>query len=265
MMNAILYAAGRAMRLGKCGRRCPKILLEFGGRSLLERHVACLASLGIRRLFVVTGYMREQIEGAFPEISSRYGLEIQGLFNADFTEGSALSMHVSLPAIEEGKQSVLLMDGDVLYDAHILERVVRSAHPSALVVDRGYSTIDDDPVLVPMRDGKPFEFVKKWQGEADSVGESVGFFKVDAGHISMLVRETRARSVGAGRRESYDEILRALVTAGCFGAEDITGRPWTEIDFPGDIAYAESVILPALGENRLQPIGAKRGKRLGMI
>jgi choline kinase len=37
-----------------------------------------------------------------------------------------------------------------------------------------------------------------------------------------------------------------LVRAGRFGAEDVTGLPWTEIDFPEDLDRARSVILPAL-------------------
>jgi hypothetical protein len=48
---------------------------------------------------------------------------------------------------------------------------------------RSYSTADDDPVLVPVRDGRPFEFRKRWRGECDLVGESVGYFKVDPAEL----------------------------------------------------------------------------------
>ena len=245
-MNAILYVAGRAMRLGQHAQDRHKVLLEFGGQSLLERHVKFLAQLRVPKLFVVTGHKREQLQAAFPTLQSRYGIEIEELFNPDFTEGSALSMHASLPALEAVRDRVLLMDGDVLYDRRMLQRLVDSPHRTALLVDRGYSTADDDPVLVPMRNGRPFDFVKKWQGEADSIGESVGFFKVDAADLPALIHETKARFSGPGRNDSYDDILRALVRQGCFGAVDVTGVPWTEIDFPGDIEYAKKVVLPAL-------------------
>lgn len=245
-MNAILYVAGRATRLGGHTQGRHKVLLEFGGQSLLERHVQNLARLGVPKLFVVTGHLREQLQAAFPALRSRYGVEIVELFNADFAEGSALSMHTSLPALESAREGVLLMDGDVLYDGRILHQLIESSHATALLVDRGYSTADDDPVLVPMRNGKPFDFVKRWQGEADSVGESVGFFKVRAADLPRLIAETRARSAGAGRAESYDDILRVLVKDGRFGAVDVTGLPWTEIDFPADLDYAHRVILPAL-------------------
>ncbi len=245
-MNAILYVAGRAARLGAHTQGRHKVLLEFGGESLLERHVRFLARLRVPKLFVVTGHRREQIATILPGLQARHGVELVELFNPDFTEGSALSMHTSLPALEAARDGVLLMDGDVLYDLRMLRRLVASPHRTVLLVDRGFSTADDDPVLVPMRNGKPFDFVKRWQGEADSVGESIGFFKLDAAQLPLLIRETRARSTGPGRADSYDDILRALVRAGCFAAEDVTGLPWTEIDFPADVDYANRVVLPAL-------------------
>ena len=86
----------------------------------------------------------------------------------------------------------------------------------------------------------------KCGGEAEAIGESIGFFRVAASDIPLLIEETKARLSGAGRRESYDNILRALVRAGRFFAEDITVIPWTEIDFPEDVAYANNIILTAL-------------------
>lgn len=245
-MNAILYAAGRATRLGEHTQGRHKVLLEFGGQSLLERHVMFLAQLSVPRLFVVTGHLREQLQAAVPFLQSRHGIEIVELYNADFAEGSALSMHTSLPALESSRKSVLLMDGDVLYDRRMLQRLMETPHRTALLVDRGYSTADDDPVLVPMRKGKPFDFVKRWRGEADSVGESIGFFKVDTADLPQLITETKACATGAGRTQSYDDILRVLVQDGRFGAVDVTGLPWTEIDFPADIDYANRVVFPAL-------------------
>jgi hypothetical protein len=89
-------------------------------------------------------------------------------------------------------------------------------------------------------------------GEAEAIGESIGFFRVAASDIPLLIEETKARLSGAGRRESYDNILRALVRAGRFFAEDITGIPWTEIDFPEDVAYANNIILTALQDRAVR-------------
>lgn len=243
---AVIYAAGRATRLGPTFANTPKILLPVAGRSLLDRHAEHLATVGIRNLFIVTGHCREQIAAVIPEISARHGIRIYELHNPDFAEGSVISMYVSLSMIETSSKSVLVMDGDVLYGPALLRLLIDSPRASTMLVDFGVEAQDDDPVLVPIRNDRPFDLVKKWTGNADRVGESVGFFKIGLAHLPMLAAETRARTVGIRRRDSLDEVLRALTVAGLFGYEDVTGQPWTEIDFPHDVAYARDVVMPAL-------------------
>ena len=247
-MQAIIYAAGVGMRLKSAIGGRPKILLEFAGKSLLERHVQHLREVGIGRLTVVSGYQHQLIESLLPPWRRLYGLEIHNLINPDYTEGSILSFGASIPVLQSlpRDEPVLLMDGDVLYPTEILRRVVDSPHRTALLIDRNYSTADDDPVLVPIAKGRPFDFVKKWQGEAEQIGESIGFFKVSAEDLPDLIKFTQSMSAGKGRSTSYDEVLRKLVQAGRFGHEDVTGLPWTEIDFPEDVERANVEVLPAI-------------------
>ncbi len=245
-MKAIIYAAGTGRRLeGRFGK-IPKLMIPFGGRSLLDWHLQRLREIGCEDVVVVTGYLREPLEVALQALGKVHGLRSRAIYNPDYFEGSVLSFAVSLPELVDQREPVLLMDGDVLYPTAILERLWRSPHPTALLVDRDYSTADDDPVLVPMRAGRPFEFRKKWAGQADSVGESIGFFKVDPRDLPRLIELTRTRLTGAARQDSYDEVLRQLVQEDRFAAVDVTGLPWTEIDFPGDADRAEHEVLPAI-------------------
>ena len=246
MSAAFIYAAGRALRLGAAFAGCPKILLEMGGRSLLEWHVRWLAAVGCRDIHVVTGYLREHVVTRIPGLTRQYGARIEEIFNPDYTEGSVLSLAASLPTILAQSEAVLLLDGDVLYPKAMLERLQASSHPTVLLIDRQFSTGDSDPVLVPIRDGKAIEFRKQWQGHTDSVGESVGLFRVAPADVPLLAAETRRRTVGSGRAESYDEIIRALVLASRFGWEDVTGLPWIEVDFPEDVERARRVTMPAI-------------------
>lgn len=242
-MKAIIYAAGRGVRLGAAS---PKILLEFGGRTLLDWHALRLREADVNELVIVTGHLREQIAAALPRVQMRHGLEVREIVNERFYEGSVLSFSVSLPEIERSEEPLLLMDADVLYPTQMLTRLLQSPHPTALLLDRDFSTCDDDPVLVPVKNGKPFEFRKKWTGEADYVGESIGFFKVAPADLPMLSAETRARSAGSDCQDSYDDVLRAMVLAGRFGYENVTELPWTEIDFPADVSHARDEVLPAI-------------------
>lgn len=245
-MTAFLYMAGRGLRLdGKFSRR-PKVLLEFGGKTLFEWHLQRLIENEITEVVIVTGYERAQIAHQLAAIQSEYPIRVTEVVNPDFMEGSVLSFNVSLPLIQKARSPILVMDADVLYPAAMLRRLIQSPHATALLVDRNYSTADDDPVLVPIRNGRPFDFVKRWTGEADWVGESIGFFKIAPNDLPLLVSETQRRLDGSARNDSYDEVLRAMVAAGRFAAEEVTGLPWTEIDFPDDVARARDEVLPAI-------------------
>jgi choline kinase len=252
-MKAILYVAGRANRLAGIVRPPNKILLEFGRETLLERHVRLLAEIGVRELHVVTGHAAEAVRAEFPGLQARHGVRIGEFYNPDFVEGSLLSFKASLPALQNITEQVLLMDGDVLYDWRMLDALMRSQHPSVLLIDRGYSKDDNDPVLVPLRAGRPFEFTKGYTGEAEVIGESIGFFKVAPAAIAAMIQDVENRDPQQARTLSYDDVLRSVIQQGHFDVEDVTGIPWTEIDFPYDLDYARDTIFPALQERISKP------------
>ena len=262
-MKAFVYAAGCGGRLGLPYSKHPKVLLKFGGRSLLQWHAMKLEALGVQELFVITGFGREEMLQAMETIQKQSSIKINEIFNPDFTQGSLVSFNVSLPPIEacaRAQMPVLLMDADVLYPVALLERLVASQRKTVLLVDRDYSNADTDPVLVPVRGGRPVDFVKCWSGEAELVGESIGFFKVHPTDVPLLVEETRKRVAAGALDEPYEEVLRALVRAGRFHAEDTTGTPWIEIDFPEDVEAARAEVLPAVESLDLARASANKSR-----
>ena len=246
-MKAIIYAAGRGTRLQSDS---PKILLEFGGKTLLEWHAFRLREAGVREIVLVTGHLREQIAELLPDICARHEVAVREIVNSRFHEGSLLSLKVSLPEIEDSSEPLFLMDADVFYPRGMLDHLTASAHATALLLDREFSTDDDDPMLVPVKNGRPIDFRKHWRGDADFVGESIGFFKIAPTDFPLLIKETQARSRDSRCADSYDDVLRALVLAGRFGYEDVTGLPWIEIDFPADVIRARNQFVPAIVPSR---------------
>ena len=242
-MKAIIYAAGRGTRLQSDS---PKILLEFGGKTLLEWHALRLREAGVREIVLVTGHLREQVAEVLPDICARHDVALREIVNPRFHEGSLLSLKVSLPEIEESSEPLLLMDADVFYPTGMLDRLTESVHGTALLLDREFSTNDDDPMLVPVKNGRPIDFRKHWRGEADFVGESIGFFKIAPTDFPLLIKETEARSRDSSCADSYDDVLRTLVLAGRFGYEDVTGLRWIEIDFPADVIRARNQLVPVI-------------------
>ena len=243
-MRAIILAAGRGARLEAAGMLEPKALLELGGATLLDRHLRNLDALGVEDVRVCVGYRRERVEAALA--SAPAGLRIEVVENPDYREGSVVTVWTARDALDGGDE-LLLMDADVLYAPTILERLVRSPSPTALLVDRDFMP-GDEPVKVCLRDGAIVEFSKRVPPGLvfDDWGESVGFFKLAPERAVELAQRCDAYVRGGRGSAPHEEAIRDMVLEDprAFAVEDATGLPWIEIDFPEDVTRARDVILP---------------------
>ena len=123
-MHAIILAAGRGSRLAEHnpdGR--PKCLKEFGGRSLIDRHLQNLNRLGLRQLDLVIGYQADQIIDHVGTLMFRPDVAFQ--YNPRYEQGSVLSLLASRDALQSG-DPVIVMDADVLYHPAILQTLLAS-------------------------------------------------------------------------------------------------------------------------------------------
>ena len=239
-MRAVILAAGVGRRLGHDN---PKILLEFGGRTLLERHLAILAALGVRDVVIGIGHQALAIERALEALGET---DVSTIYNPDYERGSILTLWCVREALTAGGP-VLLMDGDVLYDHRVLATLIETRHADCLLVDRAYEP-GDEPVKVGLVDGVPADFGKTIDAALEAYGESVGFFRLSEGIAEALI-ETSGRMIEEGGSERpMEDAITAVIRAESphFGFEDVTGLPWIEIDFPEDVDRAETDILPKL-------------------
>ncbi len=239
-----MLAAGVGRRLGDASLP-PKVLLRFGGATLLERHAAILRHCGVERIDLIVGYRAPEIEGEIVRIGARD--LIFPRFNPDYEEAAIVSLWHLREAFSAG-EPVIFMDGDVLYDHRMMERLVASPHPNCFLMDRDTEE-GEDPVKLCLRDGLLVDFHKRPQVAHDWWGEWIGFSRFDAG-VAAKIAQAVARIVAAGRRDAlYEDAFREVVVSeppGAFGVEDVTGLPWVEIDFPEDLEKAEAEVLPAL-------------------
>lgn len=70
--NAVILAAGFGMRMVPINMEVPKGLIEVNGEPLIERTIKQLHEAGIREIYVVVGFMKEQYEYLIDE----YGVEL---------------------------------------------------------------------------------------------------------------------------------------------------------------------------------------------
>jgi choline kinase len=245
--KALILAAGIGRRLREPGAgpsKVPKAMLKFDGKTLLARHVRILRALGINDITVVIGFAAAQMRAALAALDG--GPPISVVVNSDFREGSVVSLWAGRGVLRSGTP-VILMDADVLYDARLMRRLIDSPNADCLLLDREIEP-GDEPVKLCVRDGRIVDFHKRPSEPHDWHGESVGFFRFST--IAAEELADRAEDyIATGRRMmEYEEPIRDMIiasTAERFGFEDITGLPWTEIDFPEDVVKAQA-LLPEL-------------------
>ena len=238
--HAIILAAGVGRRLGAASDM-PKAMLDFGGATLLARHVAALTAAGVAAITIVVGHGAATIRRA---LAGTPGITL--LTNPDYREGSVVSLWTAREVLHNGAP-VLLMDADVLYDHRLLARLTGSDKPDCLLLDREIEP-GDEPVKLCIRGGDIVDFRKRPTEPHDWHGESVGFFRFSATTAAELAGRVEAYVADGRRDQEYEEPIRDMLmqsAPGRFGFEDITGLPWTEIDFPADVEKARA-LLPSL-------------------
>ncbi len=247
---AVILAAGVGRRLGD-QHQGPKVLLEFDGRTLLDRHIRNLESMGVQEITFTIGHEAQAIRDAVADLKPK--AQISFVQNDRYRRGSLVSLWAQRERLNAGG-GVILMDADVLCDSRMVGRLADGAAENTLLVDRELEP-GDEPVKLCFRTGpggadRIVDFRKQPEHAHDWHGESVGFFRFSAATAAALAQRCDDY-VSADRLDvEYEEAIRDLMLrdADRFGAVEVSDLPWTEIDFEADVVRARHHVLPQLSE-----------------
>ena len=242
-MKALILAAGIGKRLKT---DTPKILLQIGKKTLLERHYTNLVNANIHKIGLVVGFQNKKIEDLIKRIDKENRIRI--FRNREFRKGSAISL-VSAYEFFDIKEEMILMDGDVLYHEQIFKKLVNSNKKNCFLLDRNIEK-GEEPVKICIKKDHIYDFGKKIKKDFDFYGESVGFFKFSYEISKELLIKTK-EVMKSNSNAAYEEAIRLIIKntdSNNFGYEDITNLPWIEIDFPKDLEKAKNKILLEIDE-----------------
>ena len=241
-MKALILAAGIGKRLKS---NVPKILLKIGNKSLLERHLKNLLSLGVRNIGIVIGYKSNQLINFIKKIDKKKNIKI--FKNSRYKLGSIVSL-VCASKFFRTKGDLILMDGDVFYDNKILKKLINSKKKNCLLIDKKFEK-GEDPVKVCIKNKKIFDFGKIVNQTFDYQGESVGFFKFSNQSSLKFLNQSR-KIMKSNKNLMYEEAIQKIIKEKKIRMdfENITNLPWIEIDFKKDLIFAKKKILKQINE-----------------
>jgi phosphoenolpyruvate phosphomutase len=129
--RAVILTAGDhgdAASMRALASEVPLAALDVSGKSLLQRQVETLARAGIRDVSAVTGYRHESVQ--------RDGVRV--LYNADWATSGEIVSLMCVPGDDAlgDDERTLVIYGDVLFDADLIDKLMRSEADATIVVDR---------------------------------------------------------------------------------------------------------------------------------
>ena len=236
-MKAIILSAGQGSRLGHLVDEKPKCLIDFNGRSLLDRQLDTLEANGVQDAVVVTGFHDELVDEAIARRSG--GPKVRTIFNpfykvADNT--GSLFM-----AREELAGDCLVWNGDTLVSNCLMGRVIGNDRAGICVtIDRKDSYDEDDMKVVAGDDGRLRAIGKRITEGVNA--ESIGLLAFRADGAERF-REAidQAMRTSEGTTIWYLRVIHHLAQNEQVWTLDIAGEEWGEVDFPADVDAAREL------------------------
>jgi L-glutamine-phosphate cytidylyltransferase len=236
-MKAIILSAGQGSRLGHLVDDRPKCLIDFNGRSLLDRQLDTLQANGVTQAVVVTGFHDELIQEAITRRSG--GPEVRTIYNpfykvADNT--GSLFM-----AREELTGDCLVWNGDTLVSNALMKSVIDNGRAGICVtIDRKDGYDDDDMKVV--EDGGLLKAIGKRLPLATVNAESIGLLAFRAGGAERF-RDAIERAIRTpeGTTIWYLRVIHQIAQEAEVWTFGIEGEEWGEVDFPPDVEVARAL------------------------
>jgi choline kinase len=236
-MKAIILSAGQGSRLGHLVDNRPKCLIEFSGRTLLDRQLDTLEANGVHQAVVVTGFHDELVNEALSRRSG--GPNVRTVFNpfykvADNT--GSLFM-----AREELSGDCLVWNGDTLVSQALMAKVVGNDRSGICVtVDRKADGYDEDDMKVVEQGGRLKAIGKRISEGVNA--ESIGLLAFRSGGAEQF-RDAieQAMRTPEGTTIWYLRVINHIAQSHDVWTLDIAGEEWGEVDFPPDVDNAQAL------------------------
>ena len=172
--SVIIVAAGLGSRLKNFTDNLPKCMLDFGGKTLLQRQIEAFKTCGLNKISVIRGFKKEKIN--YPNLNY--------FENKEYKNNNILN---SLLCAEEALNGhVIVSYSDILFEKEVVERLMQSEHDISIVVDidwrdyyinRKEHPINEAENVIFDANNNVVEIGKILTGKYDVHGEFIGMMK----------------------------------------------------------------------------------------
>tara|TARA_Y100000590_G_scaffold29108_1_gene32576 strand:- start:5970 stop:6740 length:771 start_codon:yes stop_codon:yes gene_type:complete len=173
--KALIVAAGLGSRLKDYTANLPKCMLDFGGKTLLERQLLTYRDCGVNNISVVRGYKKDKINYK----------KLNYFDNTDYENNNILNSIFYAEKIING--NIIIGYSDILFESKVVNTLLNSKHDISVVVDvdwQGYYVgrkdhpIEEAENVIFNSKNEVVKLGKIGKEEKDVHGEFIGMMKL---------------------------------------------------------------------------------------
>lgn len=243
-MRVIILAAGEGHRLRPHTADRPKCMVELLGIPLAVRQLDTLRRCGLEDITLVSGYRADRLNE----------LGVATRHNPVFARTNMVYTLMCAKDLLNGEDDVLIAYADIVYEARVLDAILRSEAPISTTIDSNWQNLwrlrNEDPLIdaETLRvddESNIIELGKKPASLQEIEGQYMGLIKVRSDHVVSLVEhycslDRDAIYDGKDFRNLYmTSFLQSLIDSGHpIHAVRVAGG-WLEVDTTEDLALYE--------------------------
>lgn len=239
---AVILVAGIGVRLRPLTADRPKALVDIGGETILARAIRLLLEHGVKEIVLATGYREDQIRRSVEHLL----VPITICPNPRY-ETTQNSVSLALCRAPLQAKSFFKLDGDVVFQSAVLERLGAARSELAVAIDAGREP-DAEAMKARILSGRILELGKGLSLERGAA-ESIGIEKLGAAGAESVFNAID-RQVARGQMNLYyEDVYSELIERGELDAQavDVSDLAWSEVDTFEDLARARRLVSGGAG------------------
>ena len=255
-MRGVIIAAGKGIRMGPSSDECPKCMLDFGGRPVIDYTLEALRGAGCDEITVISGHLAGRIRAP--------GCRM--VVNTDYENNNIL--HSLMYARDCFGDSVLVTYSDILVNPAIHKTLAGTPGDIVTVVDKDWLTYYEGRTSHPTSEAEK-AFIDTGGDHAGTVrvmgkhldpagaspsicAEFLGLWKMTAAGASKflshfealdqrLTPTTAFRTAKEWRKAYVTDMLTDLIACGTAVSCLVVERGWAEVDTVQDYERLPSI------------------------
>ena len=237
--TGIILAAGRGTRLGPLTDTLPKCLIPvLANKPILSYQLSALGKINIEKIIIVVGYraaqIREHARSFFPN------LPVVFIENKRYLETNTFySLALAAETLPK-EQTVLQMNGDVVFDPKILEDLMDSGMTESYVAAL-MGTCQEEEIKISLAQDGSVQNLNKKIDPNKAVGEGVGINKFSSLFWKKMQNELLQNKNLYSQDYFERGIEKVIRNGGKILPFNIGRLEAVEVDFPADLQRARNL------------------------